>query len=1322
MDKNPVLAKIAFVVDENAELGKEIRYVSMSFDGETWMPPISCMATSTGGPAYWRKVFLLFGQAYERLHVDGPLSRWPRCEKLPALICSDHMNYDHWHFLAKYWFIKTRDIDSQSTSKNKAVRGRLSAVRIQQQTLARLFRAHGSRNQFPWIAVEGRLTRKSILLCHPSIEQSREWTQRKKEPSSGLFPKEFIFPTQDARRLFKEVRDRIVASERHINHEKRFSQKWMVAYGSTIQSQAPEFPLELTLREETSPTYPDVSGQETSAASGPVSFSRLLLSVGPSGERILVSGSAGSGKSTLLRMLARDILQADGCSRYFLPIIVQLSRFDPHDHKTFQDLIRDSILDLLDDAETPLDAKSVSQLEKWLASDCSKATDILYLMDGYNEIPHEYRVGPRPFDKLLKKFLRKHKGNTLLTTRGEECPDCFNATTRYCLQEPALDAVRQYLDDRLRTGPYSFLAAQILSDPDLYSLTRTPFFLDLLVQTALGLDLNTTTPPALPRNRATLLESFVKKSLDRKFKNESVQYPTPAPLYSDVISALSCVAHRILKEPSRRFLLSHLATATGCDLPSSRAIARIAVLAGLLSNINFTAANPDQIIAFSHDLFRDYFAARYIQSRVEQGPVDFRSEYLEYHRWDDPLLLFAEMCDNKDLFVVTANEIAQHDCILATQFALNGSHATPELILTLVRGLVFILHQVYHLPPDTHYENTSSEWVAQLAATLLSHLDLSQLREAQQEALIDRWLEACIESAIAMKEPAAWASLLNNSLTDGFEAYRTGRMLLHGLAYLGSHNALVQMVEIMRYIMDCLPGYRRTLEQPSWREQVSRALPYIHDHEKYFAMTRPTIDPDIDEWSVFHERCLQLLRHWQRPLSPDDLLGVICKERNDVIKAALLNTINRAHFSERHIAGLVSLLDVTKLDECEAIVLAIGRIGGPRATDAILDIGEHFIHTPGGADRHAIRILTSFEPETTEPGWDEGMWHILHIFLRALANSQLTREAQIRLEALVSIFCGEEISETPRRRCYEKEWNGKRAWNHMLARVMLKERYVEGLAKLVDLDSVDDELIHVLKGIVNSTLVTRRAAGLALGRICCLQDPDKTLGEVARFLARLADEGNNLRLFMPEYSLRPSPPDLGDWDWLARYGLVFFADVMKAVEALGRDSDKTSCSLIAGKEHYPPMLRLLCTKCIAGDMAKPPDGLVESVLYNISYSGVVPVLDIQANLAWLEGGCQGTRPQIIPRKDDSFPMKEKAKMIACLDDWESVSILCNVQKWPRMAEEFMDLPACNAVIMGLLERRERRYLEDLGSWPMGLRSIPENYKPDGFEKVVEILA
>jgi hypothetical protein len=171
----------------------------------------------------------------------------------------------------------------------------------------------------------------------------------------------------------------------------------------------------------------------------------------------------------------------------------------------------------------------------------------------------------------------------------------------------------------------------------------------------------------------------------------------------------------------------------------------------------------------------------------------------------------------------------------------------------------------------------------------------------------------------------------------------------------------------------------------------------------------------------------------------------------------------------------------------------------------------------------------------------------------------------------------------------------------------------------------------------------------------------------------------------------------GSKDHLMFWAIMHFEEVMSIIELNMTDTAISRCVRLAENRCCMPRIRFRCADALIKCGIKPSADLL-GVMLEYQFIGVDVGIGIGA---------------------------EKARgefRIAGISDSDIVDFASYIRKSANQEKESASACAFYAVMASaLLDKSERRYLEALGGWPRGLRSVPETYKPVGFDELTRIV-
>ncbi|MCC6694877.1 MAG: AAA family ATPase [Candidatus Hydrogenedentes bacterium] len=1242
MSNEPILTKIAFVVDENGLPGEEIRFVSVSLDDGQWTPPLSCRRGRDG--EYWRKVFLLIARYWERLNTLGSLEYWPDEGHGPILVGEGLPDYEGWHFLAKYW--KENDAKVKREPKS-AERKR---IREYQKALAGIFQRQTDRSPFPWITVRVSLELDTVLLCPRSIELPSKWPQKAETVPERLFEHNCIDDPAEVDRLFRELCEKVAKSERQLVYARGKNSSWMTAYKSALVSRVPEVTLAVGVREYHSKDQTNIyaqGGPSSMTAPGRILFVEDLLNFAPNVRRILLSGPSGTGKSTLARLLADQHM---ACTPAPTPrktsVLVQLNLFDPGRHKHFSDLALESMCRLATEADQTFDERTESAIRHWLESDQSLASETLYLLDGYNEIPFERRLGARGFDKLFQAFLkRKHQGRIVVTARTELYPPEFVPRV-FIIQEPDDDAVRQFIDARLGHARYAPFTAQLLTDPKLRSLIKNPFFLDHLIKLALQIGSRTQhVSTELPCSRAGVLKAFVEGSRDRKFRQEGLEYVSSPLSLPHVVSALSKIAHAFLVSPAHS---THYPDGIARVVPDAferEAVIRTAVALGFLQDIDFDSTSVAQPLVFSHDLLRDYFASIEIAARLADGKACLRTDYLEYRRWDGPLSLFVELCEDQATVDNVIHEVTLDDSVFASELGASAARCGKLQLTQLLRANGYrseYAHKLISMALEHPQHIVRLPQVSCEATTrLLATLDDWQLFRARQELPKLSWLWSNIVAAIGARglfapDPTAPCE----ADADYIECY----LALEGLSNVGTSEAFERATEILR-----------------------RIAPRFDASEMSYTA----------EQRLFVRLCSRMFSQWYGDLSPECVLDTL-RQHEGFVRWALLQILHAARFSEKHIESLVREARISEVSP-GSVLQAIGRIGGKNAVSAIMRVAKHFANVDGN-------LATS-----------ENCGLLLDAVLSALAG---TGEIAMAASCLQNALLGplsEDSSMVSTEFVPSSEEDPEYVWNTVLIGLLHIAKEPQFIIQHLFPDNVDEKAVKELRALTehHSEFSVRHEAKKALAKVVGTHCPELILTEIEEIVEKRPEYARNcVRYICPHPGLleRLETREVDSELFRPLWGMSYMAYIRRCIGSTATVGMLDLCVRLSLNESLPVPVRTILCEVLLDYGIRPQPWLVLAFL--------------TARSVFVQLLARDTAIQSI---------------CTSLSDNEALRLLSEMKELAENGDRTYSQFRIGQPASFILAGRERRYLHQLESWPDGLRSVPQEYQPVGYEILARIV-
>jgi HEAT repeat protein len=357
----------------------------------------------------------------------------------------------------------------------------------------------------------------------------------------------------------------------------------------------------------------------------------MLRKYGLGGERehLLLAGKPGSGKSTTLRRLCVEMAEtALGDNFQPIPVFVQL-KGDKQIVKLIQAEFRRAKLRVTDE-----------QIDDLLLED-----KLVLLLDGVNEIPSEE----------LRRELQNFRDNnlttpTIFTTRDLTVGGSLGIDKRLEMRPLTDLQMREFVHKYLPEHGDKLLGQ--LRDR-LREIAETPLLLKMLCEVF------EPQTGRIPQNKAELFESFDRKyqrhkegiaisANFRRFQSEILQYLAFIMLQGDAEKPTEAWL-TLSRSRAEGIIEAWLKQRNETD-PASKAKEWLEDL--VEHHLLQVAADPQQV-EFHHQLFQEYYAARYLQSMLQDKHPDLVDDdrvkhfYLNYLKWTEPLGLLLGLLDDE---------------------------------------------------------------------------------------------------------------------------------------------------------------------------------------------------------------------------------------------------------------------------------------------------------------------------------------------------------------------------------------------------------------------------------------------------------------------------------------------------------------------------------------------------------------------------------------------------------------------------------------------------------------------------------------------------
>jgi hypothetical protein len=260
----------------------------------------------------------------------------------------------------------------------------------------------------------------------------------------------------------------------------------------------------------------------------------------------------------------------------------------------------------------------------------------------------------------------------------------------------------------------------------------------------------------------------------------------------------------------------------------------------------------------------------------------------------------------------------------------------------------------------------------------------------------------------------------------------------------------------------------------------------------------------------------------------------------------------------------------------------------------------------------------------------------------------------------------------------------------MLVEILNKAKEVVGLSSHFSPQGADEKLTNTLRKIArtHSSGKTRKEAAEALARISCLQDSERTLDLIDALMKRPGARRQGC--------IKPNTLP-GSKDHLLFWAILHFEEVMSIIELNMTDTAISRCVRLAENRCCMLRIRFRCADALIKCGIKPSADLL-GVMLEYQFFGVGVGIGI---------GVEKARAEL---------------RIAGISDSDIADFASDIRKSANREKGSAFTCAFFAELASaLLDNSERRYLEALGGWPRGLRSVPETYKPVGFDELTRIV-
>jgi hypothetical protein len=365
--------------------------------------------------------------------------------------------------------------------------------------------------------------------------------------------------------------------------------------------------------------------------------------LGDDREHVLLAGRPGLGKSMALRQLVVAL-----ASEGQVPVLVQL-KGDRSVSELIKAEFRRAKVRVTDD-----------QINDWLFDD-----RLVLLLDGINEIPTE---------KLRQDLSQFREDNLsvpmVFTTRDFSIGGDLGIGKRFEMKPLSPEQLREFVGKYL-PGQGERLLEQL--DGGMREIAETPLLLRMLC------DVFDPETEQIPSNKSELFEWFdrdyerVKKAVEYVpvsenfwlFKSQILHY-----LAFKTIEAGENKPHEVWysfpRDRAANILEDWLRSRNMTDAPTKALLwMKDLVNCHLLQK----SQNPDEI-EFHHQLFQEYYAAKWLLMQVEKTINDqtLKGEYLNYLKWTEPIALLLGLCE-EDIAIPIVKQALDVDLMLGARLA-----------------------------------------------------------------------------------------------------------------------------------------------------------------------------------------------------------------------------------------------------------------------------------------------------------------------------------------------------------------------------------------------------------------------------------------------------------------------------------------------------------------------------------------------------------------------------------------------------------------------------------------------------------------------------
>ena len=378
--------------------------------------------------------------------------------------------------------------------------------------------------------------------------------------------------------------------------------------------------------------------EQSKKESPPVLPSAILESIGEKNKNVTIFGEAGAGKSTILRKFLYQLCNEEiNQTKDFIPVFIELSHAFFGDEK---DLRRSLVHTLLDGKQPGISISSeCSIFRDYLLENISKGRDrLLFLLDGYDEIDENvalFSVNIKSLKNVIITSRYKAGTSGLSDETYEVLPLDENAVHQYLTRNISDERKREAAIDLIDRHSVS-IGKHLFSNPLIMSIltfiiNENPFNLDIPSLTKSQIiDIACKTLVRKAREHYTLdktpydnlkfhdkctrvfMNSLLPKIAFDSFHKSSYEK-------TEVISIILPLCRKDIEE--HKDLTEFIS-----DLPTK---------IGILEEFQLWAwEGTKTYYRFSHQVFHEFFAAKYVVDEFSSNELKFR-EFINEYKYDD---------------------------------------------------------------------------------------------------------------------------------------------------------------------------------------------------------------------------------------------------------------------------------------------------------------------------------------------------------------------------------------------------------------------------------------------------------------------------------------------------------------------------------------------------------------------------------------------------------------------------------------------------------------------------------------------------------------